>query len=340
MYSQPELDVILAAASPDDPSLTEPSEGAPPILSRSRAKLLFEEGKRWGVDMRKKALANDDCGKKFSHLGCDRHKKVQIVGRQIVHMCKNRFSNCCAPYIELLRMRKRKELIEDLEGSDLHGDHHLYFLSVDVPCERIPVSIKAFHKKFRMTIDSVLERAVRKISDKIGEAPGYLWEAAINGFRRNRIVASTIMMSELTSIQVQTIRLAVREAFGSEAQFRFHEIVSRFQVRESFAQMFRIIVPESEEAQAQLEVAFHGLAMTSHGQVNCDDVFPFAAKGNDVEDAPLDSQNDDRTDIVGWLHDMKCPVCGAPANVISASHPVGTPQSVVQDGDWYPLFST
>jgi hypothetical protein len=319
-----------------------------PRLSRWRAKRLIEEGKRQRVDVREIAKANDECGTRFSQFGCDRHDRIQIINRHLVNKCKNRFSKCCASHVEKQRIRKRSHLIRSLERADLHRTYHLYLVNVDVPSKRTAESIENFHKKLRCMVDEILERAMWENEEEIGARTGYFWQAAINGFRQNRVVGSAIMMSEINPIKLQAIRIAVNQTFGPEAQLRVTDIISELQVEDAFTQLLKIIVPEDEEDQAQLEVAFHLIAMTSYGEEKCEKQFSVDS-WHCMLDAPeppgvvLPTEVDsdevyDQTQMEEWFEDVTCPKCGRVANVISEPHIVGASRWVVRNGEWRPLF--
>jgi hypothetical protein len=195
--------------------------------------------------MRQKAVANDICGTKLKH-----------PGRLL--KCRNRFSRCCAWYIEHGRMKRRRKFIDDLKGSDLR---FAYYLSIEIPAERTTNSVRAFHKAVRSALDKILPRRASTPTEPNGII---YWEFAINGFRGDWIVGTAVVISEKQQITITDVRRALRAALGQKSQISVFQICTHSELPRSFSQLFRIIVPEKYEEQVSLEIVFHRLPMTSH----------------------------------------------------------------------------
>jgi hypothetical protein len=102
-----------------------------------------------------------------------------------------------------------------------------------------------------------------------------------------------------------------------------------------FDELFHIIVPKDETAQAELEILFHGKdlvfyshnldweAMSEHGSFPCDEL-----QGNEKENLIVNS-DDYSSEII-----PTCLRCGKQADMMSENHPRGATDEEISCGKW------
>lgn len=308
---------------PNDPRLhTLEYEG----YHRKRSKILFE----LDANLASKAKEHDDCGKMAESLGCSRHDSPVIV-KEKARTCKQRFTNCCSRRITDKRMEKIDWLLEMIYHAQ--GDSTLpqkiALITIDQPLPRTREMVE------------LAQSAIFNLSDKlrkpIAKTLHYV-RPCIKGFADGRLISQVVYWGQ-DPIPERIKAHYGQLGFGTEVRVRVRDLSH---AEDMFREAFTFLVPMDSREQAELEVLFNRIDMTTAYQ---HDVFlrhstelliPSTEKQSlEGTTADHDPMSCDGCEVD---YDPLCPVCNEPADLVSGLHLLHAPPEVVQAAGWRRMY--
>lgn len=318
-------------------SVSSPApSSAPPaveeiIVPDEPQKLYYPSSKRSEIlsaaGLTQKAFDYDSCGKLAKSYGCSRHETPEIVKR-IPQTCKQRFSKCCNGRITRQRMEKHGDIIEfisKVKPTDWDGEFWTQISSVSI---RKPYPRTA---DGQLDVDATLQIAqtardvLRRLAHDGKYKPGaqeqnYFIKVALQGISGRDLLIKAFYWGP--HYAPSAIRAALIAQIRPDAEINV-STESNYRVESLFREMFKIIVPESETLQAELEIAFDDCDLVFYSQrIDADALggyssFPCTeSQGNEL--VP-DFKNSDLCHIAVIPCCLKC---GKQADLISEFHSV------------------
>lgn len=316
------------------------------IVSDEPQKLYYPRSKRSellsSAGLTQKAFDYDSCGKLAKSYGCSRHETPEIVKR-IPQTCKQRFSKCCNERITRQRMEKHNDiiaLISKVKPTDWDGEFWTQISSISIR-KSYPRTADG-----QLDVDATLQIAqtTRDILKRLAHEGKYKPEAqeknyfvkvALQGISGKDLLIKAFYWgphyapSAIRAALIAQIRPDAEIAVSTESNYRAESL---------FKEMFKIIVPDSEALQAELEIAFDDRDLVFYSQRIDSEALPqygsFPCTEPQGNELIVDFQNSDlcRIEVIPC-----CLKCGRQADLMSEFHSVRATPEELSALKWSPL---
>lgn len=313
----------------------------PIIVSDEPQKIYFPSSRRSQLihkdsRMSQKAYDYDVCGKMAKSYGCSGHGPAIEVVKRIPQTCHQRFTLCCEPRVHHQRMEKHEEIIDlmmTMKPDDWNGEFPTELSSIVI---RKPDVRGDDALAVAQTARDILKKLAQdgEYTSDLGDVQckNYYVKVAFQGFDGNNAIIKAIYWGP--HYTPSAIRSALIEKIRPDADIKVTSEPNR-RAEALFSELFHIIVPKDEAAQAELEIAFHGKdmvfyshfldpeALAEHGSFPCDDL-----QGNEPENT-LRNNDGCYSEII-----PTCLKCGKQADMISENHPMSATPDEISRGKW------